>query len=441
MISETFTPVGPALDFGSGWTDVQPLGARIFRAVRGGKYFLLKTAMDASAQSLALLKREYDLGRRLHHPYIVSTVSYEAESPVGPAIVMEYVEGRTLREALGEKMPLHQKERAFGQLLEAVAAMHREGVVHNDLKPENILLTAVDGDVKLLDFGLSDADAHFLTKGLGGTRGYASPELLSGQAVDARSDIWSLGIMMRELFGRRWGCIARKCLKENPARRYADVTALRRAWDHRKRGVRVVAALLLLALLTALWFLADRKGQAGTRQAADAIRADMEVIRREKAAAKQYADSLQAGIGQLRQENAALEQQLDEFRQRKNVAEQYGEKVRADLDGYYQSALDTLERLPYMDFGSMVVSHFAMNAFKYRTAMQDWQLEGEVLSDLSARAQAQSEQRYMQLLELMQAKPTIASLPAEEQAVIYAAMAGDSYYYKKVFAASGKAAR
>ena len=386
MISETFTPIEPTLGDNAEWTDIQPLGSHVFRATRRGKYFILKTARDTSTEALALLKREYDLGCRLQHPYLVSTLSYEADSPVGPAIVMEYVEGRTLREALAEKLSWKQRERFFGQLLEAVAAIHRVGIIHNDLKPENILLTAVDGNVKLLDFGLAETPAHFLTRSLGGTKDYASPELLAGETVDARSDIWSLGIILKELFGHRYSGIARKCCKKDPVQRYPDLSALRRAWDRRKWKVRILLASLVLMILFGgigfAWARIDRTAR-----------------------------------GIVEEKNA--------------VEDRYSE-VQDALDGYYFSALDTLDQLPYQDFGAMVVANFAMNAFKYRAAMQEWPLEPGILSELSARAQALSEQRYMELLQYQQAMPSVSSLPEAEQMAIYTEMSSDAWYYKKV---------
>lgn len=386
MISETFTPIEPTLGDNAGWTDIRPLGSHVFRATRSGKYFILKTARDTSTEALALLKREYDLGCRLLHPYLVSTLGYEADSPVGPAIVMEYVEGTTLREALTEKLSRKQREQIFGQLLEAVAAIHRAGVIHNDLKPENILLTAVDGNVKLLDFGLSETPAHFMTRSLGGTRSYASPELRAGKAVDARSDIWSLGVLLQELFGRRYGHIARKCRHEEPAKRYPDIAALRRAWDHRKRMVHILLSSLVLVLLF-------------------------------------------GGIGFAW---ARIDRTARGIAEEKNAVEDRYSEVQAALDGYYFSALDTLDQLPYQDFGAMVVANFAMNAFKYRAAMQEWPLEPSILSELSARAQALSEQRYMELLQYQQAMPSVSSLPEAEQMAIYTEMSSDAWYYKKV---------
>lgn len=130
--------------------------------------------------------------------------------------------------------------------------LHQKGVIHNDLKPENILISRADDRLKLIDLGFADSGVH-LAHSLGGTRGYASPELLAGETVDARSDIYSLGVLLRECFPRRYGCIVRRCLRKDPARRYGSVDALGRALRHHGRALRYVAIGVVLLLLG--WFV------------------------------------------------------------------------------------------------------------------------------------------------------------------------------------------
>ena len=105
-------------------------------------------------------------------------------------------------------------------------------------------------NVKVIDFGLSDADSYAILKAPAGTMVYASPELLAGEQVDGRSDLWSLGVILGEL-GCRYSSIARKCLKRNPDERcqYADevISAVRSLGRARMRAVAAVAVLCLLA--------------------------------------------------------------------------------------------------------------------------------------------------------------------------------------------------
>ncbi|MCR4565097.1 MAG: serine/threonine protein kinase, partial [Bacteroidales bacterium] len=247
---------------------------------------VLKTS-DGSAKGLDLLKREYELSIGLSHPGLAYVFTYEEFSPVGPCLVQEFVDGETLAQWLSHKPGTKERRRVFSELLSVVGYLHQKGIIHNDLKPDNILITRSSGTVKLIDLGFSDNDSH-TRKALGGTPGYASPELLAGGArdggadkagaagtacevgaactVDARSDIYSLGVILRDLFPHRYGCIVRRCLNRNPARRYPSAEALGRALDAWKLPVRIALGLLFLALLAHLLTSAFMREREESRQ-------------------------------------------------------------------------------------------------------------------------------------------------------------------------------
>jgi serine/threonine protein kinase len=162
-------------------------------------------------------------------------------------LVMEYIEGRTLDKHLAEKPSKKERNRIFSELLSAVGYLHKRGVIHNDLKPENILITHADNTLKLIDFGLADSDAEYALRTLGCTPRYASPELQArAGAIDARSDIFSVGVLMQEMFGS--SSISARCTKANPERRYANIEALQRAWHNRKRPQRVLLGVVAVAI-------------------------------------------------------------------------------------------------------------------------------------------------------------------------------------------------
>jgi serine/threonine-protein kinase len=128
-------------------------------------------------------------------------------------LVMEYIEGRTLRRQMGKPLSISEYCKIALPCAEALAAAHSKGIVHRDIKPENIMVTSA-GKVKILDFGLAkqlsmgDSDAITVSfeskeRGIGGTSGYIAPEVLLGKPADGRADVFALGVLSYEaLTGR-----------------------------------------------------------------------------------------------------------------------------------------------------------------------------------------------------------------------------------------------
>ena len=230
--------------------------AVLYRVRKAGKYFIIKTPKEKTGQTLAMLKREYELSIGRQHPNVVNVFTFEESTVVGPGIVMEYVDGRTLTDFLAENPSQAMRRRVFEQLLQAVAYIHRSGIVHNDIKPENILITRADNDVRLIDFGLADDDAHYLARTLGCTPLYASPELLMQEKdIDARSDIYSLGMIMHDIFGSRHLRIAGRCLCAQKEKRYSNAEELLAAFRHRNRpAMLLLFGLVVLPLLLLLLY-------------------------------------------------------------------------------------------------------------------------------------------------------------------------------------------
>jgi serine/threonine protein kinase len=220
---------------------------RLYLAHKSGKRFVIKTTKDESELQKKILQREYELSIDCDHPNLVHIYTLEEGFPFGVGLVMEYIEGRTLDEYIKEHPSRKERNRIFTELLSAVEYLHKRGIVHNDIKPENIIITRTDNTLKLIDFGLADNDAHYVLRTLGCSPRYASPELLnqSGE-VDARSDIYSIGLLMRELLGG--SLVANRCTKQLPKKRYANVGQLRKAWNNRYLPFRILLAFLLLTV-------------------------------------------------------------------------------------------------------------------------------------------------------------------------------------------------
>lgn len=225
--------------------------SRIFRVSREGKHFMFKTAKDNSEIQTSMIRREYEMSMALNHPYIAYVFTYDSIPQLGEGIVMEYVDGRSLTDFLKEDPDSRLRRRVLMQLFEAIAYIHRKGIIHNDLKPENIMVTRSDNNVKVIDFGLSDNDAHYLLKTLGCTPKYASPELLRRDTLDVRSDIYSLGLIMKDILGKRNSFISSKASRQSPDRRYDSVDSLIRAFSRRHLPLRIILSIFILLALVA----------------------------------------------------------------------------------------------------------------------------------------------------------------------------------------------
>jgi hypothetical protein len=174
---------------------------------------LLPEYLTDDASRVRRFQREARAASALNHPNILTV--YEIDETGGRYfIATEYVEGVTLRQRLrDEPLRLGEALDIAAQVAAALSKAHQAGIVHRDVKPENIMVNG-DGHVKLLDFGLAkynsglrptDADAPavedtYTAPGLVmGTTAYMSPEQARGLAVDARTDIWSLGVVLYEM--------------------------------------------------------------------------------------------------------------------------------------------------------------------------------------------------------------------------------------------------
>ena len=157
-------------------------------------------------QFLTRFQREARSIARLRHPGLVA-IHDQGNDATRPFLVMELVEGGTLRELLRERgpMPPHAVAAVLRPVLGGLGVAHRAGLVHRDIKPENVLISD-DGEVKLADFGLvrAIADAGITsTSVILGTAAYLSPEQVLGRSTGPRSDVYSAGVMTFELLTGR----------------------------------------------------------------------------------------------------------------------------------------------------------------------------------------------------------------------------------------------
>ena len=178
---------------------------------------MLRSELARDNTFLARFRREAQSAAGLNHASIVAVYDHGEDvitetggAPVKvPYIVMEYVDGMTLRQVISERGTVGATEalRITEGVLDALGYSHRNGIVHRDIKPANVMI-APDGSIKVMDFGIAramaDANATMTqTSAVIGTAQYLSPEQAQGQSVDERSDLYSTGCMLFELLTGR----------------------------------------------------------------------------------------------------------------------------------------------------------------------------------------------------------------------------------------------
>ena len=262
------------------------------RDVRLGRSVAVKTlrtdlARDPTFQ--ARFRREAQSAASLNHPAVVAVYDTGEDNVNGvalPYIVMEYVDGSTLRELLqsGRKLLPERALEITAGICRALDYSHRQGIVHRDIKPANVMLTR-NGEVKVMDFGIARAVADTAatmtaTSAVIGTAQYLSPEQARGERADARSDIYATGCLLYELLTGRppfvgdspvsvayqhvredpvppsqldpeippvCDAIVLKALAKNPENRYQTAGEMREDIDRALSGRPVMATPLLAA--------------------------------------------------------------------------------------------------------------------------------------------------------------------------------------------------
>jgi beta-lactam-binding protein with PASTA domain/tRNA A-37 threonylcarbamoyl transferase component Bud32 len=244
---------------------------------------MLRTDLAKDATFQARFRREAQSAASLNAPSVVAvydTGEDELDGVRVPYIVMEYVEGQTLREVLrdGQRLMPNRALEITAGVLTALEYSHRQGIVHRDIKPANVML-ARNGDVKVMDFGIARAVADSgatmtQTANVLGTAQYLSPEQARGETVDARSDVYSTGCLLYELLtgrppfqgespvavayqhvrenpvppstlnpdvGSEADAIVMKALTKNPANRYQSAAEMRTDIERALQGATVSA--------------------------------------------------------------------------------------------------------------------------------------------------------------------------------------------------------
>lgn len=224
---------------------------------------ILSPLLSTNQEALERLKREVSAARKVTHPNVIR-IHDIAEIGGLHYVSMEFFQGTNLKEFVRSSgtLSLMQAFQIAGQICDGLEAAHRQGVIHRDLKSQNIIINTAN-QIKIIDFGLAHSthlEGMTATGLIMGTPEYMAPEQVEGKRVDERADIYSLGIILYELFTGRvpftgdsaiavgfkqmkeqppaprsiapylpaeLEAIILKCLQKNPVERYSSVTELR----------------------------------------------------------------------------------------------------------------------------------------------------------------------------------------------------------------------
>ena len=232
---------------------------RLFKAQRYGKWFVLKGLKPEFQRKEVyanLLTKEFELGVQLDHPNIARIFSKEHDPVAGPCIVMEYVDGCTLKEFLARRPSQTTRMKIAKEILLAMAYYHCRQIIHRDLKPDNILITNNGHNVKIIDFGLADSDWHGILKQPAGSNKYAAPEQMAGNVpLDCRADIYAFGVILRQIFPHGYGSVVRKCTQPDRERRFGNAEEVLQRLKHRKSLFPAIFIPVLLCVAAAAWLL------------------------------------------------------------------------------------------------------------------------------------------------------------------------------------------
>lgn len=234
--------------------------SRVFTAQYNGRKVIVKALKEQyanDARCRAALHAEYDSTSLLENRFIRKAIDFVNIEGLGDCIVFEYIEGKSLAEhvrvgTLSEK----QVKNVLVDVCDALSYMHRNQLVHCNLKPENIIVNANDGRAKLIDIGApkteQDADRELLIKEMA----FVAPEIIKGEDYDSRADIFSLGKIMEFInernISKQFNAVATHCTQFSKEQRYDNISEVRSAITKGHPVVKIIIAILIVALAAAL---------------------------------------------------------------------------------------------------------------------------------------------------------------------------------------------
>lgn len=261
----------------------------LWLSVRDGRRVVYKGLTEdlrSHPEEIASLRKEYSLGLRIECEGVVRYYSFELHPQLGPIIIMEYVDGTTLQEYLGNGQsdgayfpPLNERLKISIDIAESLAVIHGSGVLHRDLKPDNILIRKRDLRPKIIDFGHADAEDFVIYKNSVGTSQYGSPEQQVPSGGSMAGDIYSFGKILEKLLPeRRYKVIINACISNDESKR-PDIKwiskHLSNTWRGSLRWMGITGVVLVgLLAISFLIYFSDGKQDAENDVATEVAKAD-----------------------------------------------------------------------------------------------------------------------------------------------------------------------
>ncbi len=241
--------------------------SELYRGCKNGRFFVykaLKKEYRGNPLYEELLRKDFNIGFSLNHPGICQYYGMVEYPSLGNCIIMDWIDGQTLENLIRNgRIDSRLTKKIICEICDALEYIHRKQIIHRDLKPENVMITNNGHNVKIIDFGLSDTDSYNILKAPAGTRLYASPELLAGEGVDCRTDIWSLGLIIREL-SPKYSRISSKCTRRDITERYVSANEVHKAIlkEPARKFRNSAVGVLAIGALASIAFILLYKGSA-----------------------------------------------------------------------------------------------------------------------------------------------------------------------------------
>lgn len=226
-----------------------------------GKLHFLKRLKQQHVNDIRFVEafqKEFEVGYGLEHPNLIRYLSFSDDG-----ILMEYVDGETLTDFLLShpnyfKVQAHS-DKFVRQMLSVMQYLHDHRVLHLDLKPDNILITRIGHDVKLVDLGGCYTDCF--DSSTAHTDAYAAPEQLSGEVVDARTDLYAFGRILQQIFSSSssiYDKVIARCTQYSPSDRYQSAEEIMRMLDyqrHLKKQQNLASILAICAVIIGIFLI------------------------------------------------------------------------------------------------------------------------------------------------------------------------------------------